>query len=140
MNKKTGTGGIKMHSAGKIIFLNLKNNKAFIKIAGIAAAALSLFLVFFFISGCSPKIEVKIYLAKYEDSAAYLVPETREITTGEDFYKKIIEEIIMGPESEQIYPVLPSDTKVNSVTVENGLATVDFSKEIITNTTEIPHS
>jgi spore germination protein GerM len=35
---------------------------------------------------------------------------------------------------------LPSNTVVNSVKIENDLAIVDFSKEIITNTKDIPHS
>ncbi|MBM3706411.1 MAG: GerMN domain-containing protein, partial [Actinobacteria bacterium] len=76
----------------------------------------------------------------YEDNTAYLAPETRTLPAGGDLYKKIVEEIIRGPVGEQAYPVLPSDVKVNSVDIENGLATVDFSKEIITNSTEIPHS
>ena len=38
------------------------------------------------------------------------------------------------------YPTIPSTVKVNSVTVADGLAIVDFSKEIITDTQEIPHS
>jgi hypothetical protein len=90
--------------------------------------------------GCIPKIKVNLYFGKYEDNQAYLVAEEREIPNDANFYKNVVQEIIKGPVSEQLYPTIPSDTKVNSVKLENGLVVVDFSKEIITNTEEIPHS
>ncbi|MBC7334318.1 MAG: GerMN domain-containing protein, partial [Actinobacteria bacterium] len=55
-------------------------------------------------------------------------------------YKKILEELIKGPERSELYPTLPSSTRVISVEVEDGLATVNLSKEILTDTTQIPHS
>lgn len=91
-------------------------------------------------AGCTPKTDVKIYYASYEDNTSYLVPEIKKIVKDENFYKTVIEELIKGPSTEQLYPTLPSDTKVYSVIVNEGLATVDFSKEIITNNSEIPHS
>ena len=91
-------------------------------------------------TGCVPKIKVNIYFGKYEDNQIYLSPEERDIIKDANFYKNVIEELIKGPVGEQLYPTLPSDTKVNALSVENGLAIVDFSKEIITNTQEIPHS
>jgi spore germination protein GerM len=112
------------------------------KLRTISAIAV-LFCVFFFISflpGCIPKENVKIYFAKYEDNTSYLSPENRLIISDENFYVSILEELIRGPSSEQLYPVIPSDVKVYSVKLENGLAVVDLSKEIITNNTEIPHS
>lgn len=90
--------------------------------------------------GCTPKIEVKLYFANYEDNQAFLSPETRQIIKSADLYKNVLEELVKGPESENLYPTLPSDVVVYSVIVDNGLAIADFSHEIITNTTEIPHS
>jgi len=92
------------------------------------------------ITGCTPKVKVNLYFGKYEDNQVYLSPEERKILKDENFYKNIIQELIKGPVSKQLYPTLPSNTKVNSVIVKEGLAVVDFSKEIITNTEEIPHS
>jgi germination protein M len=110
--------------------------------------ALMLFTVLILVSvilavlgiGCAPKANVKLYFAKYEDNLAYLVPEVRLIINDSDFYKSIVQEIIKGPTDEQKYPTIPSTVKVNSVTVKNGLAIVDFSKEIITESQKIPHS
>ncbi|MDD3819288.1 MAG: GerMN domain-containing protein, partial [Actinomycetota bacterium] len=59
---------------------------------------------------------------------------------GDDLYKRVLEELIKGPESSELYPTLPSNVKVNSVKLSDGTAIVDFSKEIITNFEEIPHS
>jgi len=93
-----------------------------------------------FSTGCTPKADVNLYFAKYEDNLSYLVPEIRPVINDSDFYKRIVQEIIKGPADEQKYPTIPSTVKVNSVTVKNSLAIVDFSKEIITDSQEIPHS
>jgi len=45
-----------------------------------------------------------------------------------------------GPESNNLYPTIPSNVEVNSVEISDSTATVDFSKEILTNFEEIPHS
>ena len=66
--------------------------------------------------------------------------KSRPIINDSDFYKRIVQEIIKGPTDGQTYPTIPSTVKVNSVTITNGLAIVDFSKEILTDTSEIPHS
>ncbi len=83
---------------------------------------------------------VSLYFADYTDTEAYLVKETREITAGDDLYKRVLEELIKGPENSNLYPTIPSNVKVNSVKISDNTATVDFSKEIITNFEEIPHS
>ncbi len=109
---------------------------------------LSFFAILFFIisalpllNACFPSmVEVTLYFAGYTETDFYLEPETRKITDNEDLYKKILEELVKGPDSKELYPTLPSSTKVNSVAVEDGLAIVDLSKEVITDTTEIPHS
>ena len=89
---------------------------------------------------CTPKVDVSIYFAKYSDNQAYLEPEIRKISKDTNFYKTVIEELINGPLSKELYPTIPSDTKVNYVTIKDTIATVDFSKEIITSVEQIPHS
>lgn len=83
---------------------------------------------------------VSLYFAAQTETEAYLVKETREIPISEDFYENVLEELIKGPESSNLYPTVPSDVKVNSVKILDGTAFVDFSREIITNVEEIPHS
>ncbi len=106
----------------------------------LAGSILVMIVFIVFCAGCTPKTNVNLYFAKYEDNLAYLAPEARPIVNDGDFYKRIVQEIIKGPTDGQAYPTIPSTVKVNSVTVTNGLATVDFSKEILTDTTKIPHS
>ena len=101
--------------------------------------ALLVFLAFTLLS-CTPKVGVKLYFSRYTDNEAYLEPETRQIIQDKNFYKSIVQELIKGPQNKDLYPTLPSNTVVNSVKIENDLAIVDFSKEIITNTKDIPHS
>ena len=84
---------------------------------------------------------VTLYFTSLEDNQAYLVKETREVKNpGKNIYKTIIEELIKGPVSQDLYPTIPPDSVVNSVKLSNGLATVDFDLRIITNYEDIPHS
>src|SRR5665647_1608754 len=108
------------------------------KISSVLFTGLILVLVVFiiFCAGCTPKTNVKLYFAKYEDNLTYLIPEFRFVVNDAGFYKRIVQEIVNGPKDAQIYPTIPSTVKVNSVTITNGLAIVDFSKEIITDTLE----
>ena len=84
---------------------------------------------------------VTLYFTSLEDNQAYLVKETREVKNpAENIYKTIIEELIKGPASQDLYPTIPPDSVVNSVELSNGLAIVDFNLRIITNYEDIPHS
>jgi germination protein M len=84
---------------------------------------------------------VTLYFTSLEDNQAYLVKETREVKNPEEnIYKTIIEELIKGPASQDLYPTIPPDSVVNSVELSNGLAIVDFNLRIITNYEDIPHS
>jgi len=96
--------------------------------------------VFFLISLTSCTQSITLYFAVYTDTDAYLLKETREIPVSKELYKSVLEELIKGPQSEELSPTLPSNVKVNSVEISDSTATVDFSKEIITNFEEIPHS
>ncbi len=101
---------------------------------------ISMLTIFLMISMTSCTRSVSLYFAEYTDTEAYLVKETRKIPVSKEPYKNVVEELIKGPESDQLYSTIPSNVKVNSVKISEGTATVDFSKEIITNFQEIPHS
>ncbi|MBN1299563.1 MAG: GerMN domain-containing protein [Actinobacteria bacterium] len=100
----------------------------------------SLISLSLFSGGCTPKEKVNVYFAKYEDNHEWLAPQTRTVAKDENFYKNVIWELIKGPSDGQYYPTLPSSVKINYVKIEGELAIADFSKEIITDNTEIPHS
>ena len=102
--------------------------------------AVSILIIFFVISLASCTRSVSLYFAYSSEVEFYLVKETREISPGNDIYKSVLEELIKGPETSGLYPTIPSNVKVNSVKLSDGTAVVDFSKEIITNFEEIPHS
>jgi len=99
-----------------------------------------LIIVFLLLSISSCTKTITLYFAEYTDNEAFLVKEVRKITVTEEFPKNIVEELVKGPKSSDFYPTLPSDVKVNSVVISGETAIVDFSKEIITNFEEIPHS
>ena len=101
---------------------------------------ISMLTIFLMISLTSCTRSVSLYFAASTDTDAYLTEEIREIQVSKELYKNVVEELIKGPQSDQLYRTIPSNVKVNSVKISEGTATVDFSKEIITNFQEIPHS
>jgi spore germination protein GerM len=101
---------------------------------------ISMLTIFLMISLTSCTRSVSLYFAEYTDTEAYLTEEIREIQVSKELYKNVVEELIKGPQSDHLYSTIPSNVKVNSVKISEGTATVDFSKEIITNFQEIPHS
>lgn len=65
-------------------------------------------------------------------SANELSVEKRQIEaeTESDIYKVVIEELIKGPQTASLSITLHPGTQVNSVTVNNKIATVDFTDSI----------
>ena len=116
----------------------MKNNITKCRILFIFSSILIIIFLLLSISSCTKTIQ--LYFAKYTDNEAFLVKEPRKITVNEEFPKNIVEELIKGPKSSDLYPTLPSNVKVNSVVISGETAIVDLSKEIITNFEEIPHS
>jgi len=108
--------------------------KLYIVIPVIVLTLLSIFFL------CSCSKTVTLYFASIEDNQPYLTEEIRQVEDQGNIYKTAVQELIKGPATEDLYPVVPSDTIVNSVIVSNGLATVDFNIRIINNFEEIPHS
>ncbi len=96
--------------------------------------------IFSIIILCSCSESATLYFADVTDKDAYLAGEVRMIKNTGNIYRAVLEELIKGPSAEGLYPTLPSDTKVNSVNVSDGMAAVDFNIRIIDNFEEIPHS
>lgn len=68
-----------------------------------------------------------------DDQAEFLVPETRQIANVPDTAKAAIEELIKGPQEDGNNATIPSGTQVLGVEVNQGIAYVNFSKELIDN-------
>lgn len=80
--------------------------------------------------------EKKIITVYFGNSDAdAVVPEKREVSvkTGEALEKIVFEELQNGPASGNLYPVIPNETRLLSVHTQNGICTLDLSKEFVDN-------
>lgn len=77
------------------------------------------------------EITLTLYFVKSQDGVMFLVPESRSIPKTKAVAKAAVEELIKGPTQPGHISVIPRNTKVLSVKIKNGLATVDFSKEVL---------
>lgn len=80
------------------------------------------------------KETVKLYFPQVPDIE--LVEHEIEIEGGlgkEEKIKKIINELIKGPKESNLLPVIPPDSKLNSVIVLDKAVYLDFSKEFVDN-------
>lgn len=63
-----------------------------------------------------------------------LVPEARQIDAKmllENPYRVLINMLIEGPKNEQLLVIIPKETQLNNVEIENGIVHIDFSDEFI---------
>jgi len=74
------------------------------------------------------EVTINVYYA--DTMGEYLVGEAR-IVSSKNKYIDALNELIKLPIDSSLFQLVPDSTKINSITVENGLAKVDFSKEFI---------
>lgn len=132
-------------------FLNSASFKKFSKLFNILLIAILISLSAF---GCQrvidlifkeepitpiPTQEIILYFSKCGEKECFLMEEIREVELNKDLQLIIMEELIKGPVSKDLSPTIPSSTKINSIKIEEDLAIVDFSKDIILDQ-QIPHS
>ncbi len=86
-----------------------------------------------------PTQEIILYFSKCGEKECFLMEEIREVELNKNLQLIIMEELIKGPVSKDLSPTIPSSTKINSIKIEEDLAIVDFSKDIILDQ-QIPHS
>jgi len=73
---------------------------------------------------------VTLYFIVQTPTEFFLQPVERRVKKGPDPLATAIWELIKGPEEEtRLLPVLPPETKLRNLTVEDGLAVVDLSRE-----------
>ncbi len=113
------------------------------------AAILLLFLLLIGATGCwsqkTPKpqpapsgpqavqtMDVAVYYVKSTADNMYLVREVHKVEKSEAVAGAALNELITGtPQTDGAYRVLPADTGVLGIKIEQGLATVDFSAEVL---------
>lgn len=78
------------------------------------------------------KMPVAVYYLKTTPQEMYLVREVHFVPRAESMPEAALKELVSGkPETEGAYRVLPPDTKILGIKIQNGLATVNFSKEVL---------
>lgn len=78
------------------------------------------------------KIGIKVYYP--DDNGMKLIAETRTVeTTQEGKYKAAMESLLSGTKAKGVITIIPKKTKLKSVTVKDGIATVDFSEDLVKN-------
>ncbi|WP_347488727.1 GerMN domain-containing protein [Desulfoscipio sp. XC116] len=85
------------------------------------------------ISAKPAQTQQKVTLYFSDDQAMRLVPEERTVTKGDEALEAvIIGELINGPQKDNLEQTIPTGTKLLSVSVVDGVAYVNFSKEFQT--------
>jgi len=78
------------------------------------------------------KTNVTVYYVKMTSDDAYLVREVHQVPYTKEVIKAALEELISGdPFTPGAARVLPPATKIRGITVRDGLATVDFSRDVL---------
>jgi len=77
-------------------------------------------------------MEVAVYYLKDNNNEMYLVREVHKVEKSAGLAGAALNELISGnPLTTGAVKVLPIDTKILGIKIENGLATVDFSREVL---------
>ena len=82
-------------------------------------------------------VEKEIVLYFANSQAQFVVPEYRTVKadkdiTEEDFAKLVLEELIKGPNEENLYKTIPGEVKVLNVEIQEDTILIDFSREMYT--------
>lgn len=77
--------------------------------------------------------EITLYFA--DSQAMYIVPEKRTVLVKKDieeaeFYRLVLEELIKGPKTENLYRTIPEGVRIEYLELEEDLLKVDFSEEM----------
>lgn len=77
------------------------------------------------------KTTIILYFGVDKEGAMYLIREERDIPQTPTVARAALEELIKGSKETGRISFIPKDSKVNMVRVDNSVATVDFSKEVL---------
>jgi hypothetical protein len=79
-----------------------------------------------------PKMPVAVYYPKMTADDAYLVREVHEVPRTLGVAEAALQELITGtPQTPGAFKVLPPKTRIRGINIKEGLATVDFSREVL---------
>ncbi|WP_418790789.1 GerMN domain-containing protein [Phosphitispora sp. TUW77] len=75
----------------------------------------------------APKITLALCFA--DQSGDYLKTETREITMVPGLARAAVQQLINGPQENALSATIPEGTRILGINIEDGLCTVDLSRE-----------
>ena len=83
--------------------------------------------------------KVRLILYFTDESGTKLVEANRSVVynTNISMEKLVVEQLIKGPNNEEIYPTINPETKVNSVTVKDGICYVNLNESFLTQMTNV---
>ncbi len=73
--------------------------------------------------------EVTVPLYYADENIANLKAEKRTFANDENLAKSVVQAIIEGPKNTDLCSLIPGDTEINSVTISNGVCTLDLNDE-----------
>jgi spore germination protein GerM len=77
-------------------------------------------------------MKITVYFTPWPNNGEYLIKEVHEVPKTSGKAVAALEELIRGePLDESLQSIIPQDTQVLDITIENGLATVNFSREVL---------
>jgi len=77
-------------------------------------------------------METVVYYIKNKDNKPYLVREIHLVEKSAQTAKAALEELVLGrPLTKEAFNVFPKGTKILGINIKDGLATVDFSQEVL---------
>lgn len=74
-------------------------------------------------------VDINVYFS--DDQSEFLVPEKRHIADTKNLAVSAMEELIKGPTESGHYATIPSETSVLGIEINDRVAYVSFSKELI---------
>ncbi|MCL6638726.1 MAG: GerMN domain-containing protein [Firmicutes bacterium] len=78
------------------------------------------------------RMDIAVYYVKFTEKDAYLVREVHQIPYTKEVARAALEELVNGtPVTPGATKVLPAGTKILGLTVRDGLATVNFSRDVL---------
>jgi len=82
------------------------------------------------VTGSGDSREVVLYFANSEGTS--LEGETRAIAKQDGIARATINELIAGPSDADLSPTLPASTILEDINIADGVCTVDFSSDLLT--------
>ena len=79
-----------------------------------------------------PPLKVAVYYVKFSPQEEYLVREIHTLPYTSNALEAAAREVVEGqPLTKDARKIFPPETKILGISVENGVATVNFSKEVL---------